>query len=114
MLTSYIMSEHEEIVKLSNTHNINASDARKKLSSFPDEYMVQEHSIPDLVRKMRKSRRALKGEYRTKMSKAIDTMIDAYSDHLHKCIDSITWLSEYKIPLMKMRYNEKIYLSYIK
>lgn len=29
MLTSYIMSEHEEIVKLSNTHNINASDARK-------------------------------------------------------------------------------------
>ena len=107
MFTSYIMSEHEEIVKLSNTHNINASDARKRLSSFPDEYVVQEHSIPDLVRKMRKSRRALKGEYRTKMSKAIDTMIDAYSDHLHKCIDSITWLNEYKIPLLKMRYNEK-------
>ena len=104
---SYVMSEHEEIVKLSDTYSINASQARKKLSSFPDEYLVQEYSIPNLVRKMRKSRRALKGEHRIKMSKAIDTMIDAYSDHLNKCIDSITWLGDYKIPLSKMRYNEK-------
>jgi hypothetical protein len=104
---SYVMSEHEEIVKLSNAFNINASDARKRLSVFPNEYIVQEHSIPDLVRKMRKSRRALKGEYRTRMSKAIDTMIDAYTDHLNKCIDSITWLSDYQVPLRKMRYNEK-------
>ena len=104
---SYVMSEHEEIVKLSNTFNINASDARKRLSVFPNEYIVQEHSIPDLVRKMRKSRRALKGEHRTRMSKAIDTMIDAYTDHLNKCIDSITWLSDYQVPLRKMRYNEK-------
>lgn len=104
---SHIMSEHEEIVKLSNSLSINATDARKKLSIFPNEYMVQEHTIPDLVRKMRKSRRALKGEYRTRMSKAIDTMIDAYADHLNKCIDSITWLNEYQVPLRKMRYNEK-------
>ena len=41
------------------------------------------------------------------MSKAIDTMIDAYTDHLNKCIDSITWLSDYQVPLRKMRYNEK-------
>ena len=104
---SYVMSEHEEIVKLSNAFNINASDARKRLSVFPNEYIIQEHSIPDLVRKMRKSRRALKGEHRKKMSKAIDTMIDAYTDHLNKCIDSITWLSDYQVPLRKMRYNEK-------
>ena len=107
MFGSYVMSEHEEIAKLSNFHNINASEARKQLSSFPDEYIVQEYSIPDLVRKMRKSRRALKGEHRTKMSKAIDTMIDAYADHMNKCIDSITWLNEYHVPLRKMRYNEK-------
>jgi hypothetical protein len=104
---SYIMSEHEEIVKLSSSFNINASDARKRLTSFPNEYIIQDHTIPDLVRKMRKSRRALKGEHRTKMSKAIDTMIDAYTDHLNKCIDSITWLNDYEIPLRKMRYNEK-------
>jgi hypothetical protein len=56
---------------------------------------------------MRKARRALKGEQRIKMSKAIDTMIDAYSEHLQKCIGSITWLNDYTIPLSKMRYNEK-------
>tara|TARA_R100001480_G_scaffold111213_1_gene112325 strand:+ start:5129 stop:6952 length:1824 start_codon:yes stop_codon:yes gene_type:complete len=104
---SYIMSEHEEITKLSSSLNINASDARKKLASFPNEYIVQDHTIPDLVRKMRKSRRALKGEHRTRMSKAIDTMIDAYTDHLNKCISSITWLNDYETPLRKMRYNEK-------
>jgi len=41
------------------------------------------------------------------MSKAIDTLIDAYSDHLNKCIDSIHWLTPYKQTLLKMRFNEK-------
>ena len=104
---SHVMSEHEEITKLSSSLNINATDARKQLNVFPDEYVVQDHSIPDLIRKMRKSRRALKGEQRTKMAKAIDTMIDAYADHLQKCIQSITWLTNYTVPLSKMRYNEK-------
>ena len=104
---THVMSEHEEITKLSSTFNVNATDARKQLSSFPNEYIIQDHTIPDLVRKMRKSRRALKGEHRDKMSKAIDTMIDAYADHLQKCIGSITWLSDYTVPLSKMRYNEK-------
>ena len=104
---THIMSEHEEITKLSSTFNVNATDARKQLSSFPNEYIIQDHTIPDLVRKMRKSRRALKGTHRTKMSKAIDTMIDAYADHLQKCIGSITWLNDYTVPLSKMRYNEK-------
>jgi len=104
---SYVMSEHEEITKLSSTFNVNATDARKMLNEFPNEYIVQEHTIPDLVKKMRKARRAMKGEQRTKMSKAIDTMIDAYADHLNKCIQSITWLNDYQVPLSKMRYNEK-------
>lgn len=104
---SYVMSEHEEITKLSSQFNVNATDARKMLNEFPSEYIIQEHTIPDLVRKMRKARRALKGEQRIKMAKAIDTMIDAYSDHLNKCIESITWLNDYRTPLYKMRYNEK-------
>ena len=102
-----VLSEHEEIVKLSTHYNINASEARKQLNTFPDEYIIQEQSVPDLVKKMRKARRKLKGEYREKMTKAIDTMIDAYADYLQKCIGSITWLSDYTIPLSKMRYNEK-------
>ena len=102
-----VLSEHEEIVKVSTHYNINASEARKQLNTFPDEYIIQEQSVPDLVKKMRKARRKLKGEHREKMSKAIDTMIDAYADYLQKCIGSITWLSDYTIPLSKMRYNEK-------
>ena len=104
---SPILSEHEEIVKLSETYGINASQAREHLGQFPEQYVIQDKNIPDLVKQMRKARRKLKGDYRTRMAKAIDTMIDAYSDHLNKCIDSITWLSDYKIPLKKMRYNEK-------
>lgn len=102
-----VLSEHEEIVKISTHYNINASEARKQLNTFPDEYIIQEQSVPDLVKKMRKARRKLKGEHREKMTKAIDTMIDAYADYLQKCIGSITWLSDYTIPLSKMRYNEK-------
>lgn len=103
----HVMSEIEEIQKLSTENNINATEARKQLVEFPQEYIVQEQTIPDLVKKMRKSRRKLKGEQKEKMSKAIDTMIDAYSEHLHKCIDSITWITPYKPALLKMRYNEK-------
>jgi hypothetical protein len=103
----YIMSEHEEITKLSTSLNINATEARKQLNVFPKEYRIEEQSIPDIVRKMRKSRREVKGSHRNQMSKAIDTLIDAYADHLQKCIKSITWLNDYTVPLSKMRYNEK-------
>ena len=106
MLT-HVMSEHEEITKLSIERNINATEARKQLNSFPSEYIVQEQTIPDLVKKMRKARRELKGEQREKMSKAIDTMINAYADHLQKCIKSISWLSPYTPALLQMRFNEK-------
>jgi len=102
----HVMSEFEEISKLSQELKINATEARKRLTSFPNEYLVQDQTIPDLVKKMRKARRELKGNNRDKMSKAIDTIIDAYSDHLNKCIQSITWLSPYKPALINMKYNE--------
>ena len=104
---SPVLSEHEEINKISEVYGLNATQARKELNAFPDKYVIQEQSIPDLVKKMRNARRKLKGNQRDRMSKAIDTMIDAYTDHLGKCIDSITWLTDYTIPLKKMRYNEK-------
>jgi len=106
-ITDYVMSDYEAVNTLSKNLNINASEARKQLSSFPNEYVVDGENIPDLVRKMRKARRKLKGEDRVRMAKAIDTVIDGYSDHISKCIDSIYWLSPYKEPLLKMRFNEK-------
>ena len=104
---SPVLSEHEEISKIADMYDMNASEARKQLNVFPEQYLIEDKSIPDLVKKMRMSRRKLKGEQREKMEKAIDTMIDAYTDHLNKCIDSITWLTDYTVPLRKMRYNEK-------
>ena len=109
--TTHVMSEYEQIELVSKTYNMNATDARKALGSFPKEYMVDEQTIPDLVRKMRMARRKLKGEQKIKMSKSIDSIIDAYSDHLNKCIDSIHWVSPYKVALKKMNYDEKTLLK---
>ena len=106
-ISDYVMSDYEAVNTLSKNLNINASEARKQLSSFPTEYVVDGENIPDLVKKMRKARRKLKGEDRLRMAKAIDTVIDGYSDHISKCIDSIYWLKPYKEPLLKMRFNEK-------
>ena len=106
-ISDYVMSDYEAVTTLSKNLNINATEARKQLSSFPNEYVVDGENIPDLVRKMRKARRKLKGEDRVRMAKAIDTVIDGYSDHISKCIGSIYWLSPYKEPLLKMRFNEK-------
>jgi len=106
-VNDYIMSDYEAVNLLSKNLNINASDARKQLSSFPSEYSIDGENIPDLVKKMRKARRQLKGEQRTKMAKAIDTVIDGYSDHINKCIDSIYWIRPYKPAILKMGFNEK-------
>ena len=106
-VNDYIMSDYEAVNLLSKNLNINASDARKQLSSFPSEYSIDGENIPDLVKKMRKARRQLKGEQREKMAKAIDTIIDGYSDHINKCIDSIYWIKPYKPAILKMGFSEK-------
>ena len=53
---TYVMSQHEEISKLSEAHGINATEARKQLVNFPNEYIVQDQTVPDLIKKMRKAR----------------------------------------------------------
>jgi len=104
--TGYVLSEYEEIEHISKHYNINATDARKQLT-YPNEYNIDGQTIPDLVKKMRVARRELKGEQKERMTKAIDNVIDAYTDHIMKCIDSIHWLSPYKHPLLKSNINEK-------
>ena len=102
----HVLSEIEEIHKISTTLNINATDARKQLT-FPKEYNIDGQTIPDLVRKMRKARRQLKGDMRDKMAKSIDALIDGYSDYLDTCIKSMHWISPYSHPLKKMSIKEK-------
>jgi len=107
MSFTHVMSDNEAITNLSKTLNINATEARKQLQTFPSEYTVDGQTIPDLIKKMRKARRQLKGEHRVRMAKSIDTIIEAYSEHISKCVDSIYWISPYKVPLLKMKFNEK-------
>tara|TARA_R100000773_G_scaffold43472_1_gene42018 strand:- start:789 stop:2147 length:1359 start_codon:yes stop_codon:yes gene_type:complete len=107
LVTDYVMSEVDELALVSKTYSINASEARKMLDVFPKQYIIHEQTVPELVKKMRSNRRELKGSLRENMSKAIDVVIDAYSEHLEKSIDSIFWLAPYKQPFRKMRFTEK-------
>ncbi len=72
---THVMSDYEAITNLSKNLNINATEARKQLQTFPSEYTVDGQTIPDLIKKMRKARRQLKGEHRIKMAKAMDCTI---------------------------------------
>ena len=101
-----IVNEHETVSKLAEYLNVQPAHA-KKYFTFPNEYVIQEHSVPDIIKTMRNHRRKLKGDHRNKMNKAIDSLIVGYSDHLSKCIDSIYWLNDYRPAFKKMRFNEK-------
>ncbi len=101
-----VKSEYEIVRDLSKTYKINATEARKAILDFPPSYKIYNHTIPDVIKTMRKERRNLKGEYRDKMTKNIDALIDGYSEHIDKCIDSIYWLSPYKTTLKKMNFKE--------
>ena len=102
-----ISSEHEVVAKVCNQYNINASQAKKHIETFPKTYELYGQTIPDVVKAMRKERRNLKGVDKTKMTKAIDGIIEGYSEHLSKCIDSIYWIGPYREALIKMSFNEK-------
>ena len=56
--TGFVLSELEEINKLSNDLGINLTEARKKLGAFPDTYVVKEQTIPDLIQKPKKCKKA--------------------------------------------------------
>ena len=106
--TYALVDEHEIAKEMCRKFQINLSDAKKQLNIYPSEYTVNEKNVPDIVKDMRLYRRELKGDYREKMSKSIETLIFAYSDHLNKCIDSIYWIRKYKYPLNNMKYDENI------
>jgi len=107
LVKDYVMSEVDELKLISKTYSVNASEAKKMLDIFPKEYIIHDQSIPELVKKMRNNRRELKGTLRENMSKAIDVVIEGYSEHLEKSIESIFWLSPYKTPFKQMRFTEK-------
>lgn len=101
-----INDDYEIAIGISKKYNVNISQAKRSLESFPKEYVIKEKKIPTLVKDLKKFRRTLKGEEKIEFSKGIDNLIMAYSDHLSNCIKSIYWLSPYETPLRQMRYTE--------
>jgi len=101
-----VLSEHEMVSKIATTYQLNASQAKKQIESFPSSHKMYGENIPQIVKTLRKARRELKGEDRNKMSKNIDNIIEGYSEHLSKCISSIYWLTPYNAPFLKMKFDE--------
>ena len=101
-----LMSDYEVALNVSKEYNMNITEAKSELDSFPKQYVISDKTIPDIVKDLRKYRRGIKGEDRTTLTKNIENLIFAYSNHLDDCIKSIYWLSPYKIPLKQMTYSE--------
>jgi hypothetical protein len=99
--------DHESIAKeYAKRFNLNLTDAKKQLFTYPEKYEIQGNDIPKVIKEMRNFRRTLKGEKKLTFTKSIDTLIDAYSDYLNKCMDSIYWVKKYKVPLTQMNNSE--------
>tara|TARA_R100000458_G_scaffold30300_1_gene27795 strand:+ start:1051 stop:2340 length:1290 start_codon:yes stop_codon:yes gene_type:complete len=105
----------DELIKLfAQERKMNLTQAKETLFDYPNEYTIKGHNIPSIVKQMRQYRRTLKGDTKIEFTKGIDNLIDAYSDHLNKCIDSIHWIKKYKTPLQAMTCNEeKLYKLYL-
>jgi len=106
-LSEQSLDSHDNIVKnFAKKESISLTDARKKLDVVVKRYEIEGRDIPDIVKQMRMFRRTLKGEKKIEMTKAIDNLIDGYSDHLEKSIDAIYWISKYKTAVKDMVLKE--------
>ncbi len=106
-LYSQPLDSHENIVKnYAKKNSMSLTDANKRLEVIIKRYEIEGNDIPDIIKQMRMLRRNLKGEKRMEMSKAIDSLIDGYSDHLDKSIESIYWISKYKPAVKDMMLSE--------
>ena len=100
--------DHESIAKVyAKRFNLNLTDAKKQLFTYPEKYEIQGNDIPKVIKEMRNFRRTLKGQKKLTFTKSIDNLIDAYSDYLDKCVDSIYWIQKYKAPLKQMNNSDK-------
>jgi len=105
-LPSKYNSENEIIKDISKMMGVNYTDALKYIPSYPEEVIVNNRNLPDLVKDMRMMRRQVKGDNRDKMNKAISHLITAYQEHISKCLDSIYWVRPYKDAFKNMTVKE--------
>lgn len=102
-----IADEYDIAMNLSKEFRMNLTEAKKALDYYPHEYTVEGQDIPTLIKELREQRRTFKGEQKVQFTKAIENLINAYSDHIDTCIKSIYWLSPYEKPLRSMTFSEE-------
>ena len=77
-----LMSDYEVAMSVSKKYNMNITEAKSQLDSFPKEYTIENKSIPEVVKDLKKHRRKLKGDNKLEFTKGIENLIVAYSSHL--------------------------------
>ena len=55
-----IMSDYDAAMSVSKKYNLNITEAKAKLDVFPKQYMIENKTIPDIVKQLKKHRRTLK------------------------------------------------------
>ena len=113
----YQCHDETEVIKdISANLKINFTDAREHISKMPEELLIEEKTIPEVVKELRYMRRTLKGKPREKMASTINHLIKAYTEHLDKSLDCVYWLQPFKksvrmltpdIKMMKKFYHIK-------
>ena len=101
-----LSDEYEISTNMAKAFGMNLSQVKKNLEKFPDSASYEDKDISKLVKDLRKYRRSVKGADKTRLTKAIENLINSYTSHLDDCIKSIYWLSKYEYPLKQMKYTE--------
>ena len=102
------LTSHFEIEKkFAKEYNIGLSEARKAMSNSLKKYEIEGRDIPLMIKELRTYRRTLKGEPKIAVTKSIDNLINAYSNHLDENINKIYWIRKYKPALKDLTLSEE-------
>jgi len=115
-LSNNSLEDHTTLEKkFAEDFRLTLSDAKSELKYNLKKYEIEGNDIPKTIKELKKYRRTLKGEDKTKITTSIENLIKAYSIHLDKSIDDIYWVSKYKPILKDMTCSEDnlIKLSYV-
>lgn len=102
------LTSHFEIEKkFAKEYNVGLSEARKAMSNSLKKYEIEGRDIPLMIKELRTYRRTLKGEPKIAVTKSIDNLINAYSNHLDENINKIYWIRKYKPALKDLTLSEE-------
>tara|TARA_R100001510_G_scaffold48750_1_gene46704 strand:+ start:784 stop:2121 length:1338 start_codon:yes stop_codon:yes gene_type:complete len=102
------LTSHFEIEKkFAKEYNVGLSEARKAIGNSLKKYEIEGRDIPLMIKELRIYRRTLKGEPKIAVTKSIDNLINAYSNHLDENINKIYWIKKYKPALKDLALSEE-------